>query len=115
MTELKADGLLIAPDAFFISESEKLAALTVRHGVPAITQFREFTAAGGLMTYGGSQTEAARQIGIYTGRILNGEKPANLPVQQLTKVELIISNKTAKAIGITVPTSLLARADEVIE
>jgi putative ABC transport system substrate-binding protein len=113
--ELKAGALVIAPDAFFISESEELAALTVRYAVPAIAQFREFTAAGGLMTYGGSQTEAAHQIGVLTGRILKGEKPADLPVQQLTKVELIINNRTAKALGLDVPPSLLARADEVIE
>jgi putative ABC transport system substrate-binding protein len=115
LVQLQAGELVIAPDTFFISQSEQLAALTVRHAVLAITQFREFAAAGGLMSYGGSFTESSRQVGIYTGRILKGEKPADLPVQQISKVELIINLKTAKALGITVPISLLARADEMIE
>jgi putative tryptophan/tyrosine transport system substrate-binding protein len=115
LVQLRAAGLVIAPDAMFINRSEQLAALTLRHAVPAITQFREFAVAGGLMSYGGSFTDTARQVGVFAGRILKGEKPADLPVQQATKVELIINLKTAKALGGTVPASLLARADEVIE
>ena len=113
--QLRADALVIAPDAMFISRSEQLGALTLQHAVPAITQFREFAAAGGLMTYGGSFTESARQVGVYTGRILKGEKPADLPVQQSAKAELIINVKSAKAHGLAVPRELLARADELIE
>ena len=113
--QLRADALVIAPDAMFISRSEQLGALTLRHAVPAITQFREFTVAGGLMSYGGSFTEAARQVGVYTGRILKGGKPADLPVQQIAKVEMIINMKTAKALGLNVPNTLIGRADELIE
>ena len=112
---LRVGALVIAPDAFFISRSEQLGALTAHHAVPAITQFREFAAAGGLMSYGGSFSEPVRQVGIYAGRILKGEKPDNLPVQQPMKVELVINLKTAKALGITVPQSVQNRADEVIE
>ena len=115
LAKVKAGALIIAPDALFISRTEELAALTMRHGVPAITQFREFAAAGGLMSYGGTFTDGARRVGVYTGRILKGEKPADLPVQQMTKLELTINLKTAKALGLTVPLSLLGRADEVIE
>ena len=108
-------GLSIAADPFFSSHLEQLAALTLRYGVPAIHQFRAFAAAGGLMSYGANNVENFRLAGIYTGRILKGEKPADLPVQQATKIELIINLKTAKALGITVPLTLRGRADEVIE
>ena len=115
LAQLRADALVILPDGFLNSRTEQLAALTLRHVVPAIFQNREFTAAGGLMSYGGSTPDAFRLVGVYTGRVLKGEKPADLPVQQSTKIELFINLKTAKALGITFPLSLLGRADEVIE
>ena len=115
MAQLRVGALVIGADAFFNNRSEQLAALTLRHGVPTITQYREFAAAGGLMSYGGSTTDTFRQVGVYVGRILKGEKPADLPVQQATKFELTINLRTAKALGITVPTTLLGRADQVIE
>jgi putative ABC transport system substrate-binding protein len=115
LAQLRVGALVIAPDAFFISRSEQLGEMTARYAVPAITQFREFAAAGGLMSYGGSFSEPTHQVGIYAGRILKGEKPANLPVQRPMKVELVINLKTAKALGITVPQSVQNRADEVIE
>jgi putative ABC transport system substrate-binding protein len=115
LDELRASALMIATDAFFTSHSEKLATLAVRHAIPAVYTRREFAAAGGLLTYGSDITESYRLAGIYTGRVLKGEKPANLPVQQATKVELIINLKAAQALGINVPLPILGRADEVIE
>jgi putative ABC transport system substrate-binding protein len=102
-------------DPWFGSHAAQLGALALRHSVPAIFQYREFAAAGGLMSYGGDTTGTYRLAGVYTGRILKGEKPADLPVVQSTKVELILNLKTAKALGITVPLALSGRADEVIE
>jgi putative ABC transport system substrate-binding protein len=115
LAEVRVGALMIVPDPFFTGQSEQLAALTLRHRVPAAYHFRQFSAAGGLMSYGGGTTESSRIAGVYTGRILKGEKPADLPVQQSTKVELVINLKTAKTLGLTVPPSLLAIADEVIE
>src|SRR6476619_2835737 len=115
LVELRAGGLVIGGEPFFNSRSEQLGALTIRHAVPAIYQLRAFAGAGGLVSYGGSLTDAYRLVGVYTGQILKGEKPANLPVQRATKVEMIINLKTAKMLGLTVPQSLLGRADEVIE
>jgi putative tryptophan/tyrosine transport system substrate-binding protein len=115
LAEVRVDALMVEPNPFFTGQSERLAALALGHRVVAAYQFRQFSAAGGLMSYGGSTTESSRIAGVYTGRILKGEKPADLPVQQSTKVELIINLKTAKALGLTVPLALLTRADEVIE
>jgi ABC-type uncharacterized transport system substrate-binding protein len=115
LSEMRAGGLVIGGDAFFTSQSKHLAALAVQHAVPAVYQWREFAAAGGLMSYGSDIADTHRLVGIYTGRILKGEKPADLPVQQATKIELYINLKTAKALGVTVPLSLLGRADEVFE
>jgi len=115
MRQQKAGALLIAPDSFFSSRNEVLATLALRDAVPTIGSFRSYAAAGGLMSYGGSVTDQGRQQGIYTGRILNGERPGDLPVLQITKIELAINLHTAKALGLTVPLPLLGRADEMIE
>jgi putative tryptophan/tyrosine transport system substrate-binding protein len=115
LSQGQVGGLVIGTDGFLVSQSEQLAALTVRYALPTIFQYRAFVTAGGLMSYGGSVTDSYRLSGVYTGRILKGEKPADLPVQQATKVELIINLKTARTLGITFPITLLGRADEVIE
>ena len=115
VTQLRAGGLVIPGHAFFTAHSEQLAALALRHAVPTVSSQRRFVAAGGLASYSGSITDSYHLAGVYTGRILKGEKPADLPVQQGTKVELYINLKTAKALGITVPLPLSGRADEVIE
>jgi len=110
-----ADGLVIGTDGFLISRSEQLANLALRYRIPSIFQYRAFAIAGGLISYGSSFSDTYYQLGLLTGRLLRGEKPADLPVQQSTKVELIINLKTAKMLGITVPLPLSGRADEVIE
>jgi putative ABC transport system substrate-binding protein len=115
LAELKAAGLVIANETFFANRSEQLAALTLRHRVPAVHQSREFVSAGGLLSYGGSVRQSHGQAGAYVGRILKGEKPGELPVVQVTTVELTVNLKTARALGLDVPLTLLGRADEVIE
>jgi putative ABC transport system substrate-binding protein len=115
LAELRPAGLLIEADPVFTSGDAQLAGLALRHAMPTISQFREFPAAGGLMSYGGNLRETFRLAGVHVGRILNGAKPADLPVQQATKIELVINLKTAKTLGLAVPQTLLVAADEVIE
>jgi len=115
LIQLGAGGLVVGGGSFFSGHEEQLAALTVRHAVPAASEHREFAAAGGLLSYGTSLSDAYRLAGVYAARVLKGEKPADLPVQQSTKVELFLNLKTAKALGITVPLPLSGRADELIE
>jgi len=115
LTQLGAGGLVVGGGSFFVGHAEQLAALTVRHAVPAASEHREFAAAGGLLSYGTSLSEAYRLAGVYAARVLKGEKPGDLPVQQATKVELFLNLRTAKALGITVPLPLSGRADELIE
>ena len=115
LIQIRAGGLVIAGDPFFTARMEQLAALTVRHAVPTIYHNRDFAVAGGLLSYGADVRETYRLAGNYTGRVLKGDKPADLPVQQTTRVALTINLKTAKALGINVPNTLIGRADEVIE
>jgi putative ABC transport system substrate-binding protein len=115
LRQQKPGALAISPDGFFGSRNGQLAALALRHGLPTVSSFREYAVAGGLMSYGGSIIDQAHSAGVYTARILKGEKPADLPVLQVTKLELIVNLKTAKALGLAVSLPLIGRADEVIE
>ena len=115
LVQLRAGAVVIGADTFFISRRDQIVALALRHAIPAVYFLRDFVAAGGLMSYGSNLADTYRLVGVYAGRILNGEKPGDLPVQQATKVEFFINLKTAKTLGLTFPITLLGRADEVIE
>jgi putative tryptophan/tyrosine transport system substrate-binding protein len=115
LAQQPVSGLVIGPDPFLQSRSEQIAALATEHAIPTVTPYREFALAGGLASYGGDLAESWRQAGIYSGRVLKGERPADLPVQQVTKIELVINLKTANTLGLTIPETLLATADEVIQ
>jgi putative ABC transport system substrate-binding protein len=115
LVELRVGALAVPGDPFFTNRKDQILALAARHAVPAIYEWHEFAAAGGLMSYGPDLADSYRKVGVYTGKILKGVKPADLPVEQVAKVELVINLKTAKALGLTVPMTLLGRADEVIE